>query len=537
MESFQKQFGDPDSGELMEDRERLWLKELTARQHVIETELNEKRALGDSFEVVVVEKRETSKTLLITGEGQILFCDVNHSRNPEIPSDMSAYVHFNLTDIGNGLFEMMTCRRAYHVSDVRSFQQVLKKRRLKHERKGTDGEGSLTLELRWKSDDSPLLFKAKSEGQELMAVLRYQLKIYEDAYHRQEKLMRERWKTSQIAYDSNSDAHEKKLMLLWKTVFPHCELESRKSKQWSQLGFQGRDPASDFRGMGVLGLDQLLYFSTHHIEDIRRILMARRSYPFACAGINLTLLLMQTLGMSAISISAKKNNENTPLKETPLLRFLATCDEENGLEELYCHVFLLFDALWVRMDAEYMDFSRVLQTLKVEMGAILERRPHGMQQFGTWVNQTCVAVLSGQRTLPQIEEDLELDELSNMILGSLSFRDRSGTSPESAPNSLRSVPILPSQQSSVISSSSESRNSLSVSSSSSSSATHCATPSRQLSSSSQASSSSASRYSPPSDSPQFSPIASPRMYGKYPSPTLSSCVADTEMTTSIDLSI
>jgi hypothetical protein len=36
------------------------------------------------------------------------------------------------------------------------------------------------------------------------------------------------------------------------------KLDERISDHWAELGFQGKDPATDFRGMGVLGLDQLL---------------------------------------------------------------------------------------------------------------------------------------------------------------------------------------------------------------------------------------------------------------------------------------
>lgn len=35
------------------------------------------------------------------------------------------------------------------------------------------------------------------------------------------------------------------------------ELSGRKSKQWEILGFQGSDPATDFRGGGILSLDSL----------------------------------------------------------------------------------------------------------------------------------------------------------------------------------------------------------------------------------------------------------------------------------------
>ncbi len=35
-------------------------------------------------------------------------------------------------------------------------------------------------------------------------------------------------------------------------------LLSRITKQWQNIGFQGDDPKTDFRGMGILGLENLL---------------------------------------------------------------------------------------------------------------------------------------------------------------------------------------------------------------------------------------------------------------------------------------
>ena len=40
---------------------------------------------------------------------------------------------------------------------------------------------------------------------------------------------------------------------------PGTQLEARHTKQWQDIGFQGKDPATDFRGMGVLGLYCLQY--------------------------------------------------------------------------------------------------------------------------------------------------------------------------------------------------------------------------------------------------------------------------------------
>ena len=46
---------------------------------------------------------------------------------------------------------------------------------------------------------------------------------------------------------------------LWRNLMVDCELTSRISKQWQDIGFQGNNPATDFRGMGLLGLQSLLY--------------------------------------------------------------------------------------------------------------------------------------------------------------------------------------------------------------------------------------------------------------------------------------
>ncbi|KAI4797796.1 hypothetical protein KUCAC02_024843 [Chaenocephalus aceratus] len=52
-------------------------------------------------------------------------------------------------------------------------------------------------------------------------------------------------------------------MKLWKELRPDSPLTGRISKQWCEIGFQGSDPKTDFRGMGLLGLSNLLYFAEH----------------------------------------------------------------------------------------------------------------------------------------------------------------------------------------------------------------------------------------------------------------------------------
>ena len=55
---------------------------------------------------------------------------------------------------------------------------------------------------------------------------------------------------------------------------PKEELENRFSTQWQKIGFQGKDPSTDFRAMGLLALDNLYYFAEKYNENAQRILKA-----------------------------------------------------------------------------------------------------------------------------------------------------------------------------------------------------------------------------------------------------------------------
>lgn len=53
------------------------------------------------------------------------------------------------------------------------------------------------------------------------------------------------------AFDSDNDDHERKLMKLWHLLMPTQPLEARITKQWQDIGFQGDNPMSDFRGKNL----------------------------------------------------------------------------------------------------------------------------------------------------------------------------------------------------------------------------------------------------------------------------------------------
>ena len=93
-------------------------------------------------------------------------------------------------------------------------------------------------------------------------------------------------------YDSENTIHERRLRELWDLMMPKEPLKSRISTQWTKIGFQGKDPATDFRGMGILGLDNLHYLAKHYPATAERILDLSNhlssGFSMAIVGINLT---------------------------------------------------------------------------------------------------------------------------------------------------------------------------------------------------------------------------------------------------------
>lgn len=50
------------------------------------------------------------------------------------------------------------------------------------------------------------------------------------------------------SFDNTNLDHENKLLKLWRLLMPTEPLEKRITKQWQDIGFQGEDPMTDFRG-------------------------------------------------------------------------------------------------------------------------------------------------------------------------------------------------------------------------------------------------------------------------------------------------
>ncbi|KAF7655500.1 hypothetical protein LDENG_00055090 [Lucifuga dentata] len=143
-------------------------------------------------------------------------------------------------------------------------------------------------------------------------------------------------------FSSESLEHEAMLLKLWDLLMPTVKLESRITKQWGDIGFQGDDPKTDFRGMGMLGLINLVFFSENYTEEARQVLShanhPKLGYSYAIVGINLTEMAYSLLKSGAL----KPHFYNTVLGKPDLKHF----------HQLYCYLAYEFDKFWVAEEPE-----------------------------------------------------------------------------------------------------------------------------------------------------------------------------------------
>lgn len=130
------------------------------------------------------------------------------------------------------------------------------------------------------------------------------------------------------------------------------------STDWVEVGFQGEDPSTDFRGTGRLGYVNLLYLVNVYTEKARRMLAIARDvkteFFFACAAINVTFHLKKLL----------KSRQDLRL-------FLGGARTRDGVifrfNELFCRVFEEFVNFWHRHpnNDSFMNFNTVMVGLQV----------------------------------------------------------------------------------------------------------------------------------------------------------------------------
>ena len=151
------------------------------------------------------------------------------------------------------------------------------------------------------------------------------------------------------AFDETKTEHETQLLELWRLLQPDRDLDARVSKRWQEIGFQGSDPKTDFRGMGLLGLSNLLYFAREYGVAAQQILShshhPKFGYSFAIVGINLTHLAYRLLTDGTLRSHLYNKNQLPDI---------------DPFHQFYSYIFIEFDKFWLECEPrDIMEFNRI----------------------------------------------------------------------------------------------------------------------------------------------------------------------------------
>jgi hypothetical protein len=156
-----------------------------------------------------------------------------------------------------------------------------------------------------------------------------------------------------VYFDPSRRDHQEALKALWHATYPDQELQGLISEQWKDMGWQGRDPSTDFRGAGFISLENLLFFAKTFSASFQRLLKkqcgnrATWEYPFAVAGVNITFMIMQMLDLQSTK----------PRTFVRAIFIQMLSEDEWAFDLLYCVAFVVMDKQWLDKNASYMDFN------------------------------------------------------------------------------------------------------------------------------------------------------------------------------------
>jgi hypothetical protein len=119
--------------------------------------------------------------------------------------------------------------------------------------------------------------------------------------------------------DFKNDVHRRVMITIFKkfTLADDCPLIGI---HWKTIGFQGSNPKTDLRGVGMYGMLQLLAFCEKFPDYSREILtystVKGHEFPMVCLFLNFTFITLEGLNSSKlIRICNKKNSINNTLNE------------------------------------------------------------------------------------------------------------------------------------------------------------------------------------------------------------------------------
>eukprot|EP00939_MAST-03C_sp_MAST-3C-sp1_P001052 g1052.t1 len=164
------------------------------------------------------------------------------------------------------------------------------------------------------------------------------------------------------------------LQRLWCVVHPEKAFE-RKSKKWTEIGFQSSDPTTDLRAGGELSLRCLVFLAEAHPKELLRYASeqsggGKHRYPVCITGVNIVIMLADVFGLSGADDVEARPEIYWDVFEDPKAFF-----------EIFRLSFVLLDRTWKRSNATLPAFQEVLERTKLRLQEVLEMGPTSLLEL------------------------------------------------------------------------------------------------------------------------------------------------------------
>ena len=164
---------------------------------------------------------------------------------------------------------------------------------------------------------------------------------------------------------SANTGHTALLEKIWSGLMPDQRFPGIVSVEWEAAGWQGRDPSTDLRGMGLLALELLSHFATAHQPDARRCLKLSLEpyFPFCATGVVIGSFCMDLLLENRLHPSFLRRTQSSfDVQGTDV-----TAEEAKQAQvliglfhDLFSDMYIQFVDYWISSSpSSVMDFPRI----------------------------------------------------------------------------------------------------------------------------------------------------------------------------------
>eukprot|EP01084_Bolivina_argentea_P145621 255198_1 len=197
-----------------------------------------------------------------------------------------------------------------------------------------------------------------------------------------------------VSWENTEQVH--KLEILWNKFVIHVASYKESPLQfdqmiaikdgahayWKEIGFQGTDPLTDFRGMGEFALDCLVYFAVKYESHCESIFSKPREeknyYPLCASFISIVNLISELT-------NARKVEDHDITEQTALFKLMVLSEYECAFKELFCLLCRVFDNVWRATKSFYWDFPKLYNAFRDRIEFMLSKEPKSLRMLIEWL--------------------------------------------------------------------------------------------------------------------------------------------------------